>query len=238
MLARNSSRSAKRKNTLGRKIGLRLIAVGLILIGCAYLLDLHIRPIITKVSLYQCQVIATKIINQAIFDQLEGEGYDYSSLVTFTTNANGDVIALESNMQSINRFKAELTLLVNDAITQIDEQHVDIALGTVTGAHLLYGKGPVYRFRLSPGGYVNTRLISSFTSAGINQTLHQIVLEVTVNVAAIIPGYTQHVDVVSDYIMAETVIVGSIPESYTHVITESTDMLSQLNDYNAENHYD
>ena len=80
---------------------------------------------------------------------------------------------------------------------------------------------------------MNTQLISEFSEAGINQTLHRILLEVSVDVSAIIPGYTTSVDVTTNFVVAETVIVGSIPDSYTHVITGDSDLIGKINDYAA-----
>lgn len=230
------SRVRRRGNAKAKaqRFGIKLIAIGMILIGLVYLIDSHIRPIITSISMYQCQVIATRIMNEAIFEELSKSENDYSNLVSLKTNSNGDIIAVESNMPAINLFKSELTQLMNEAIDDIDMHYISISLGTVTGIYLLYGKGPSYDFRLTPGGYVGSRVISSFVSTGINQSLHRINLEIVVDIAAIIPGYTTHTQVSTNYIMAETVIIGAVPGNYTHVITESKELVSDLNDYKAE----
>ncbi|HKM31992.1 MAG TPA: sporulation protein YunB [Oscillospiraceae bacterium] len=228
------SRLRRRGNDKARRFGIKFIAIGMILIGLVYLIDSHVRPIITSISMYKCQVIATRIMNEAIFEELSKSENDYSNLVSLKTNSNGDIIAVESNMPAINLFKSELTQLMNEAIDDIDMHYISISLGTVTGIYLLYGKGPSYDFRLTPGGYVGSRVISSFVSTGINQSLHRINLEIVVDIAAIIPGYTTHTQVSTNYIMAETVIIGAVPGNYTHVITESKELVSDLNDYKAE----
>lgn len=222
------------KTRTKRKIGIRLIAIGLMLIGVFILVDMRIRPIIIRTSAYQCQILASRIINQALIDELSNASYDYNSLVLLTVNESGEVKSVSSNMQSINRLKAQSTQLINEAIKDIDAHQLGIAVGTVSGIHMFYGKGPMIPISLTPKGYANTTLISEFSSAGINQTLHRIVLRVTVDISAIIPGYTSSVVVDSDFVVAETVIVGNIPNSYTHIISGNSDVVDDIADYNAE----
>ena len=76
-------------------------------------------------------------------------------------------------------------------------------------------------------------MLSVFSDAGINQTLHRIVLEVKTTVSAIIPGYTTSVEISGQFVIAETIIVGEVPDAYTHVISGNSDLIGNINDYNA-----
>lgn len=223
----------RNSNKFLRKLGLRLIAAALVLVGLVVLVDLRIRPIIEKTSSYQSRILATRIINQAVYDEVNSELFDYSKLVTVTFGNDGRVTSIESNMMNINKLKTLVTQNINEEIKGIEDHDLGISLGTISGIHLFYGKGPSIPFHVAPKGYVNTQLISEFSEAGINQTLHRILLEVSVDVSAIIPGYTTSVDVTTNFVVAETVIVGSIPDSYTHVITGDSDLIGRINDYAA-----
>jgi sporulation protein YunB len=121
-------------------------------------------------------------------------------------------------MANINRFKARVTQLINDELNTIEGNTLDIPLGTVSGFNIFYGRGPAIPVRLTPRGSATVSLTSKFTEAGINQTLHQITLNVSADIAAIIPGYTTAVNTETEFIVAQTVIVGHVPESYTHII--------------------
>ena len=199
-----------------KKNSIRLIAVGLILITAVVLTDMRVRPIIQKAGGYQCQVAATRIINEAI--QAEVGDYSYVELVELSRDESGNIVSIESNMVNINRLKARVTQLINEDISTIEKSDLKIPLGTISGVNLLYGRGPSIPVRLSPRGYAAVNLTSKFSSAGINQTLHQITLTVSVDISAIIPGYTTSVNVETEFIVAQTVIVGYVPESYTHII--------------------
>ena len=199
-----------------RKKGIKLITIGVILIIAVVLTDMQVRPIIQKAGAYQSQVAAARIINQTVYDEIQG--YDYSALVNLSHDEAGNIVSIESNMASINRIKSRVTQLINDGISTIEQSELQIPVGTVSGINMLYGRGPSFPVRLSPRGYSAVNLVSRFSSAGINQTLHQITLTVSTDISAIIPGYTTSVNVETEFIIAQTVIVGYVPESYTHVI--------------------
>lgn len=218
-------------NKKKHRVGIKLIAAALILIGTLLLVDLRVRPIIEKTTAYQSKILATRIIDDAVYSQLESENFDYNELVTVVYNDSGAISSIESNMVNINRLKAKITKSVNDELMHLDSHDLSISLGTISGFSSLYNQGPLIPITVMPEGYVETSLISAFQSAGINQTLHRILLAINVDISAIVPGYTASATVETQFVVAETVIVGSVPEGYTHVISGSEDMLGIINDY-------
>lgn len=216
------------------KLGLRLIAAALVIIVIAVLIDVRVRPIIEKTTAYQSKILATRIINDAVYSELESGDFDYAKLVSVIYGENNSITAIESNMVNINKLKAKITKSVNDELADIDSQDLSISLGTISGFSAFYNQGPLIPVTLRPEGYVETALISAFESAGINQTLHRILVEINVDISAIIPGYTSSAAVKTQFVVAETVIVGSVPEGYTHVISGGEDLMGIINDYGAE----
>lgn len=214
-----------------RRLGLKLIALALIIIGILVLIDLRVRPIIEKTTSYQSKILATRIINDAVYGELENEDLGYDELVTVFYNDSGVISSIESNMVNINRLKAKLTKKVNDELEHLDAHNLSISLGTISGFSSFYNQGPLIPVTVRPEGYVETSLISVFESAGINQTLHRILIEINVDVSAIIPGYTASAEVKTQFVAAETVIVGNVPEGYTHVISGGEDLMGIINDY-------
>jgi sporulation protein YunB len=208
------------KQKRNRKTGVRLIAVGLALIALVIAADRRVRPMIQKAGEYQSQIAAARIITAAVNEEI-GE-YSYTQLVELSRDENGNISSIESNMASINRLKARTTQLINEQMGAIEKSELQIPLGTVSGINMLYGRGPSIPARLNPRGYAAVSLVSRFTAAGINQTLHQITLIVSADITAIIPGYTTSVNVINEFIVAQTVIVGTVPEHYTHVIIGDT----------------
>ncbi len=224
---------ARYRSPKRHKLGLKLIAFALLIIGVLILIDMRVRPIIEKTTIYQSKILATRIINDAVYNELVNEDFGYSELVTVVYNDNGAITSIESNMVNINRLKAKITKSVNDELEYLDSQDLSISLGTISGFSSFYNQGPLIPVTVRPEGYAETSLISAFESAGINQTLHRILVEINVDISAIIPGYTASAVIETQFIVAETVIVGSVPDSYTHVITGSEDLIGTINDYGS-----
>lgn len=210
-----------------RKLGVKLIALAFVLIGALILIDLRIRPIIEKTSSYQSKILATRIINQAVYDEVHSELFDYTALIGTTLKPDGTISSLQTNMINVNKLKTLVTANVNEALQTMEEHKLSISMGTLSGIYFLYGKGPTIPVTVSPQGYVQTMLASEFASAGINQTVHRIVLEISVDISAIIPGYTTSVQVDTNFVVAETVVVGEIPDSYTYIITGNEELIDR-----------
>ena len=58
---------------------------------------------------------------------------------------------------------------------------------------------------------------NSIVTAGINQTKHQINLEVIVDIDILIPWESQSAEVVTEVMIADTIIVGKVPETYLNM---------------------
>jgi len=204
------------QNKKRRVLGLRLIALCLLFITTGVLTDMHVRPMIYKAGEFHSRVIAVRIINNAVREELDN--HDYCDLMHLNYDDAGNVLSIETNMAQINRLKARITELINDDIAVIEQSTVEIPLGTVSGFNIFYGRGPAIPVRLTPRGAADVNLVSKFTPAGINQTLHQITLTVAVDISAIIPGYTHFSTVETEFIVAQTVIVGRVPDSYANIV--------------------
>lgn len=217
------------------RVFLKLGALGMVLLGLLILADMSFRPVVETINGYRCHEAVSNIINSAVMAELEREDTDYSKLVTLSTNSEGEIISVESNVLNINRLKTAVADRVEREIERLAGVDIDIPIGTLTGVQFLNGKGFNVGMSVVPLGYANTSIISEFSEAGINQTLHRIVIEIDAEVDAVIPGLSTRVPVSTSIVAAETVIVGRVPEAYTHVITDSggSDVEGIINDYGA-----
>lgn len=221
-----------KKRVFLKKIGVKLIALGLIMAGGFVMIDLSFRPIVETVNAYECHAAVSEVINQAVLAELEREDTDYSKLVNLTTNAQGEVVSLESNVMNINKLKTEIAARIEREIERLSAVKIQIPIGTLMGIQLLHGKGFDVGVSVKPLGYATTTIISEFENAGINQTLHRIVIRIDANVDAVIPGISTRVPVSTTVVAAETVIVGRVPNAYTHVVT-TEELGGKIIDYDA-----
>ncbi len=219
--------------TILRSLGFKLIAVSLIIMGLAVMIDLSLQPIIESVNAYECQLVVSEIITTAVDEELSREDISYSKLVELTTNAEGEVISVESNVVNINQMKNGISKRLERELNRIKEIHIAIPIGTLSGIQLLHNKGFDIGMTVEPMGYPKTKIISEFTEAGINQTHHRIIIDITVVADAIIPGYSTTVTVNTSIVAAETIIIGRVPDAYTHVVSNDSDLVGLLQDYGA-----
>ena len=215
------------------RLGLKIIALTLIMAGLFFIADLQFRPIVETVNAYQCHAAVSRIINDAVLAELERGGMEYSSLVNLSTNNDGEVISIESNVMNINRLKTEVANRVEREIERLEAVNIEIPIGTLLGIEFLHGKGFTVGMSVKPFGYAGTAIISEFSAAGINQTLHRILIQINADVDAVIPGMSTRVPISTTIVAAETVIVGRVPDAYTHVVTQSDDLAGTLNDFGA-----
>jgi len=216
-----------------RKLGIKLIAAAMILLGLMFIVDLSFKPVVETVNSYECHAAVSDMINRSIAAELENDEIDYSSLVDITRDESGSVCSVESNTVNINRLKNNIAQRLDRELTRMSSVDIMIPVGTLTGITLLHGRGFDIGMTVSPVGYANTAIISEFTEAGLNQTRHRIIIEIGVVVDAVIPGFSTRVPVTTSIVAAETIIVGKVPDAYTHVIAGDTDLVGLLQDYGA-----
>lgn len=212
-------------------VAIRIGALLLILFFLVNAVDSHIRPAIQSVAAYQAKVYATKALNDAVEEQLAGESPSYRELVTLATGADGRVNAVQTDVVRLNLLKSTLTNTATERLEQLEQQIVLVPIGTLTGWQVLSGRGPMVEFRIVPAGYVRSSLSHRFDSAGINQTRHQIMLRLDASIIAVLPGYSTETEISTDLLLAETVIVGASPDSFTQVLTDKGDVAGLIADY-------
>ncbi|MEF9983072.1 MAG: sporulation protein YunB [Oscillospiraceae bacterium] len=205
----------------------------LIFAAISLFIDFQIRPIIKTMSAYQARVFSGKVINDAISNQLLEKNITYDKIISITLNEKGNVSSVQTDIVTLNRLRTDIINSVIESIDEISEQDIEIPIGTLTGVQLFSGRGPKVNFKIKPTGFIETSLKNKFDSAGINQTRHQIMLNINLTVTAIIPGYTTTTEVSSNFCLAETIIVGAVPEAFTEVL-DSQDVTGKIFDYGAD----
>ena len=201
-----------------------------ILFVTSIIVDTTVKPTIDKVSSHQAKVLVTEIVNKAVYSELVQTEYTYANFVNLAQDKDGNVTSLETDVTGINRLKARITKRLLDEFELLSEKELSIPSGSLLGPYFLMGKGPDVPYRILYSGDIDVSFSNKFENAGINQTRHQIILTITLNVSSILPGHTSTVTVPSGYYVANTVIVGKVPESFTEVVTEE-EIPSIINDY-------
>ena len=144
-------------------------------------------------------------------DLLEQQAVPYGDLVKVEKDADGSIQSVEADAMCVNRLKAAITNTVLDRLEQQDVRTLNIPLGTLTGSHLLTGRGPSLPVQMGISATVLTNIRSEFSAAGINQTCHQLYVELEAQLYATLPGEPETVTVTSEFLLAETILAGDVP---------------------------
>ena len=199
----------------GLKRLFRFVGAVMILV-IALLVAFRIRYNDTIRSLSQTQVInsTSDLINDAIDSQIETGNIQYDRIVYFEKDLNGRITALKTNMSEVNRLKTDILNIINDEILALDHSDIGIPLGSLFLPEFLSGRGPSIPVHILSIRNSDAVFLSDLTQAGINQTLHKLIMEVSVDVSVLILGQTSNFTLTSEVVVAETVIVGQVPDTF------------------------
>lgn len=197
---------------------LRNCLILLLLVSTAVFFGLRYkyRDVIRNLAETSVRNSTSDLTNEAIAQQIANGNIQYDRIVFFEKDLNGRITALKTNIAEINHLKTDVLNLVNHQILALDSSDLGIPLGSLFLPEVFSGKGPVIPVRILAIRNSDASFSSHFSQAGINQTLHQLTMEVDVDAAVLVLGETSTFSVSSQVVVAETVIVGDVPTTYFH----------------------
>lgn len=211
-----NARTAARKFKKRKRIWL-MIHILLILCVVFALLkysESRARPIIARMAEAHMRSIGTRIANEAAGEEIARSALTYDDLVSFVKTEDGRINALKINILNVNSLKSTLSAVITDKLLNMDDISLNIPAASLFRDGFLSGRGPAINVILIPQGSVSADIRSIFTSAGINQTHHQIILDIRISVSVIMPFAMETVYIHTSAPIAETIIVGEAPVFY------------------------
>ena len=194
---------------------MHFLIVALIVVAAAFLmLRSRYREVIRDLAETQVKNTTSDLTNDAIAKQIADGVIQYDRIVYFEKDLNGRITALKTNMSEVNRLKTDILNIINDEILALDTSDIGIPLGSLFLPEFLSGKGPAIPVHILSIRNSDAVFVSDFQQAGINQTLHQLTMEVSVDVAVLVLGDTSSFTLTSEVVVAETVIVGEVPDTF------------------------
>lgn len=202
------------KKHSGRKKWIILAAVLAAVIGVFVFFHKNVAGMLYSLSEATVRAAATEAVNDAVSQTLRWNNVDYNKLVTVTRGEDNRVLSLEADAQSVNLLARQTVTLSMANLSEACGEGVKVPIGVFTGIEFLAGFGPRVTFQIIPIGSVSCDFRSSFDTAGLNQTLHSIYMDVTAAVSVVMPSKTEEISVVTQVLICESVIVGEIPDAY------------------------
>ena len=194
-----------------------LIVLLLVVTGLILLVELHLSPYIRELARNQAVNAASNAITDAVGEMLRREDTDFSRVIVLEKDVQGQITALRTDMGQVERLKVEVLGILGGLIAEINTQQLGIPLGNLLLPDLLAGTGPVLPVKAVSLTMSNADFFSDFTEAGINQTLQTLKVKFTISLTILTTVGYETVDVDSDVMVAQTVIVGTVPETYVNL---------------------
>ena len=188
---------------------LALLAVAVLLV-----LRTKYRKVLTELAQTQVKNVTSDLINDAVDREIAEGTIQYDRLVYFEKDLEGRITALKTNMGEINRLKTETLALINQEILDMDSTALGVPIGSLVLPEVFAGRGFSIPIEILTIRNSDASFSSCFSQAGINQTLQQMKMDVFVDVTVLILGSTESFTVTSQVVVAETVIVGQVPNTY------------------------
>ncbi len=198
-----------------RKKGLIITLSVLFTLIAAFLLHyfLYVAPLFKKVSEEQTRAFITATVEKASAEIVTNT-YSYRDFVEIVKDGDNNIALLQANSVLVHTLARSVSAKANEYISAAGNLTIEIPLGNMTGITLFAGRGPLYSVKAIPVGVISVQILSEFFGAGINQTLHRISFHIRANVDVILPGVDSQVSVDVPVPVAESVIVGKVPQFY------------------------
>ena len=218
-----------------QRAGIWLTLLALALLAVAASLLWHLKPVMTSMATARVSNTVNRIVSAAVNEAVADGEIDYQNFVIFDKDDTGHITALRSNVAEVNRMQGRIADEILLRLSEISTSELEIPLGTLTGSALLAGRGPSLYVRMQAVGSASATFRNQFTAAGINQTRHQIFLDVDVYMSILLPGMKTSTKVSNEIAVAETVIVGGVPDTYTYFSTTPDETEQYAEDYIMNN---
>ena len=212
------------------KITAVLLAVSVILSIVFY----KMRPVILRYAESAAETLLLDASNRAILDILNEQNISYNDIVTLSREESGRVTSLETDIVKINSLKSLISNRLSEIIAGKEYYDLNIPLGTFFSTVYTSGYGPKIHFKMQLTATARVNFSHEFKSAGINQVLHIVMVDMNISGSLVITGYSGGISVSNAAMAAQTIIVGTTPEAFTNVIESEQDNTAGLiNDYGA-----
>ncbi len=191
---------------------IKLISALVAVAVAAIATDLKLRPAIIDLALVEANSIASSTLHTAVEKIIIENAPDYSELVEIIYNENGVITAVTGNTVKMNLFKTQITNAVDSAFAANPNALIIVPAGSASGITLFSGVGPDIKVKASFSSTSKSDFENEFTSVGINQTQHRVMLRVSATVLITLSGKRVISSAETSFCVAQTVLVGSVPD--------------------------
>ncbi|MBQ1281819.1 MAG: sporulation protein YunB [Oscillospiraceae bacterium] len=199
---------------LKTKRRLRWMLLLLLLLGIPAAVRMKMAPLMKEFVVTQAENTMSALVNEIINREIASGSIDFEKIVSFEKDASGQIHALKTDMSEINRTKTQILSAMNEEISDLSVDALGIPIGNFFFSEFFSGKGFKIPVKVLSVSTTDANFENRFYEAGINQTLHQIRMIVSANLSVMTPTGTVKTEVITDVVVAETILIGAVPQQY------------------------
>ncbi|MDR0696370.1 MAG: sporulation protein YunB [Christensenellaceae bacterium] len=190
-----------------------LLILSLIIFSIYFYFDTIVFSLVIDIAESQAKSMALEAINEAgtLIRSLEGFFGDYYD---YKVNNEGEVVLITANAANINKMHMTARSETQRALNKLNTANIIIPMGAFSGSSIFADMGPPINLKISLVATSETIWNSYFYNEGINQTIHRLILRISTKLNIIIPIKASDVFIEADFIIAEDIILGRVPDSY------------------------
>lgn len=191
----------------------KLLIGALIAIALFIYIDFRIQASLLEIAKSKAQIRGMEIINQIVNDKVVSQ-IEYKDIVIVHKDDKGHIVLLQPNTIMLNKMMSDTVIEITHSLNDLQEENIPIPLGQLTGSKMLGAAGPKLNVRIIPAGQINVEVLNKFEQAGINQTRHLIYFQIDHTLRIAVPFMADEIKVRSIIPLAETIIIGDVPQTY------------------------
>jgi sporulation protein YunB len=184
----------------------------LLLLFVFMILERNVKPALVAIAEARAKILAIEAITEAVESEIV-QTVKYQDLMFIHKDTQSRPVLIQPNTIEISRLAARTTEHVKNRLHTLEDQEILIPLGQATGSNLLANVGPRIKVTVMPVGTVSVNLVNVMEEAGINQTLHKIMLEVNTKIRIVVPLVVTEASVQHQVLLSQAVIVGDVPDT-------------------------
>lgn len=221
----NDCRVVKRKRSKRKILFAVLLILGVVTAAVCIFIRNNVNPMIVTISNERIRAITADAVGNAVIDVMaQNSDVEYLKI---TRDDNQNITSVDMDSEAINVLAQKITIEAQKKINEAGSDGIKIPIGSLSGVALFTGLGPDINIKIYLVGSTQTRIISVFTDAGINQTVHKLYIDISGSVAVAVPGLPSTITTSTQVLMSEMIIVGEVPPTYLNS-TSVGDMLDLI----------
>lgn len=209
----------KRKSGVFKGVMALVLAASMMLAGILLWVEVIIEPNLEDVSRMRAEVLVSRAVNRALTDQFSKEDPKREFFIV-KKGDDGRTEMVQADSIAINVMMTELTGSLQQEFREMDEETLEVPIGSLFGSKLFSQTGPYMNLSVVPLSVLSTDFRTEFEEQAINQTKYKIYIVLNCRVKVMAPFCSRTFDTSTTVLLAETVILGEVPDSFVQVPEE------------------